>query len=230
MTSTPDKPPTIEVTIAAPVATVWQSLRDPELIKRWHGWHFDGLDEEIQLIFGNPESVDETNHVLVAGGSDRFELTEVPEGTTVRITRPPYVPDEEWSAYYDDITEGWTSFLQQLKFMHEVHPGEERRTIFLMARGSADGLSTLLKTPPVELGEPWFEAAHQRGVVLPSLGPGLLITAAKEPVAGEAGPMAADAMAIITTYGLDDAAFDEQRETWTTWWRSVYPDAEPAAV
>ena len=134
--------PTIEVTIAAPVAIVWQSLRDPELIKRWHGWHFPDLDNEISLIFGNPESVDEANHVLVAGGSDRFELMEVPEGTTVRITRPPYVPDEEWSAYYDDITEGWTSFLQQLKFMHEVHPGEDRRTIFLMARGSADGLPT----------------------------------------------------------------------------------------
>jgi hypothetical protein len=117
-------------------------------------WHFDTLDEEIQLIFGNPQSVDQANHVLVARGGDRFELTEVPEGTLVRVTRPPYVPDEEWSAYDDDITEGWTSFLQQLKFMHEVHPGEERRTIFVMARGSADGLPTLLSRPPVELGAP----------------------------------------------------------------------------
>ena len=229
MTSETDLP-TIEVTIGAPVATVWESLRDPELIKRWHGWHADGLDEEIQLIFVNPKSVDEANHVLVAGGSDRFELTEVPAGTSVRITRPPYVPDEEWSAYYDDITEGWTSFLQQLKFMHEVHPGEERRTIFLMARGPADGVPTLLKTPPVEFGEPWFQSAHQQGVTLPSLGPGLLITAAKAPLVGEDGQEAADAMVIITTYGLDDAAFDQQREAWTTWWRSVYPDAEPAAV
>jgi uncharacterized protein YndB with AHSA1/START domain len=229
MTSTPDLP-VIEVTIGAPVATVWQSLRDPELIKRWHGWHFDDLDKEIQLIFLNPESVDDTNHVLVAGGSDRFELTEVPEGTRVRITRPPYVPDEEWSAYYDDITEGWTSFLQQLKFMHEVHPGEDRRTIFLMARGPENGLPTLLSRPPVQLGKPWFKAAHQRGVVLPSLGPGLLITAAKQPVEGEEGPMGADAMAIITTYGLDDATFDDQRKAWTIWWRTVYPDAEPAAV
>lgn len=226
---TSDQLPTIEVTIAAPVATVWQSLRDPELIKRWHGWHFPDLDKEIQLIFGNPEAVDEENHVLVAGGSDRFELTEVPEGTRVRITRPPYVPDEEWSAYYDDITEGWTSFLQQLKFMHEVHPGEDRRTIFLMARGPADGLARLLSTPPIELGEPWFSSANQHGVTLPSLGPGLLITAAKTSV-GEEGPMAADAMAIVTTYGLGEAAFDEQRQTWTTWWRTAYPDAEPAAV
>ena len=230
MTSTTDQPPTIEVTIGAPVATVWQSLRDPELIKRWHGWHAAELDAEIEMIFVNPKSVDEANHVLVAGGSDRFELTEVPSGTSIRITRPPYVPDEEWSAYYDDITEGWTSFLQQLKFMHEVHPGEERRTIFLMARGPADGVPTLLKTPPVSLGEPWFQSANQHGVVLPSLGPGLLIAAAKAPVVGEDGQQTADAMVIITTYGLDDAAFDEQREAWTARWRSVYPDADLAAV
>jgi hypothetical protein len=114
--------------------------------------------------------------------------------------------------------------------MHEVHPGEDRRTIFLMAPGPENGLPTLLSTPPVELGEPWFEAAHQRGVVLPSLGPGLLITASKQPVEGEEGPMGADTMAIITTYGLNDAAFDEQRKAWTIWWRTVYPDAEPAAV
>jgi hypothetical protein len=231
MTSQTNQPPTIEVTVGAPVATVWESLRNPDLIRRWHGWHYgEDLDKEIQLIFGNPQSVDEANHVFVAGGGDRFELIEVPGGTRVRITRPPYVPDEEWSAYYDDITEGWTSFLQQLKFMHEVHPGEERRTIFLMARGPADGVPTLLKKPPVDVAETWFQSAHQQGAVLPTLGPGLLITAAKDPVEGADGPMGADAMAIITTYGLDDATFDEQREIWTTWWRTVYPEAEPAAV
>jgi uncharacterized protein YndB with AHSA1/START domain len=218
------------VTIGAPVAAVWQSLRDPELIKRWHGWHADELDDEIQMIYGNPKSVDEANHVLVSHGSDRFELTEIPGGTSVRITRAPYVPDEPWSAYYDDITEGWTSFLQQLKFMHEMHPGEERRTIFLMARGPADAVPSLLETPPTELGEPWFSSTHQQGVVLPTVGPGLLITAVKEPQAAEDGQQSADAMAIITTYGLDDAAFDEQRDAWTTWWRSAYPDTEPAAV
>ena len=225
MTDRTGQPPRIEVTVGAPVATVWQSLRDPELIKRWHGWHADELDAEISLIFGNPESVDEANHVLVTHGKDRFELTEVPEGTSVRITRAPYVPDEEWSAYYDDITEGWTSFLQQLKFMHEVHPDEERRTIFLMGRGPVDGLPTLLTTPPVELGESWFSSAQQRGFVLPSVGPGLLITAAKPPVPGEDGRQTADAMAIITMYGLDDAAFDQQRAAWTRWWQSAYPDA-----
>jgi hypothetical protein len=223
-------PPTIEVIIGAPVADVWRSLRDPELIRRWHGWHADELEEEIQMIFGQPQSVDEANHVLVSRGGDRFEVKDAPEGTSVRITRPPYVPDEPWSAYYDDITEGWTSFLQQLKFMHEVHPGEERRTIFLMARGPVDGVPTLLKTPPIEVGEPWFSSAHQHGVMLPTVGPGLVITAVKEPVMGEDGHDSADAMAIVTTYGLGDGAFEEQREAWTNWWRSVYSDAEPATV
>lgn len=62
------------------------------------------------MIFGNAESVDDDDHVLVVGGGDPFTLTDVPAGTLVRITRPPYVEGEEWSDCYDDITEGWTSF------------------------------------------------------------------------------------------------------------------------
>ncbi|MEJ7705405.1 MAG: hypothetical protein WKF47_18010 [Geodermatophilaceae bacterium] len=50
----PDNPGvTIEVTIAAPVKAVWQSLRGPAWIRRWHGWHFDGLDQEIDTIYQN---------------------------------------------------------------------------------------------------------------------------------------------------------------------------------
>jgi len=46
---------TIEVTVAAPVATVWEHLRDPGLIGRWHGWDYEedgGLAGEIDLIYG----------------------------------------------------------------------------------------------------------------------------------------------------------------------------------
>jgi uncharacterized protein YndB with AHSA1/START domain len=40
----------IEVTMAAPVDAVWRALRDPAEIRRWFGWDYDGLDEEIRLI------------------------------------------------------------------------------------------------------------------------------------------------------------------------------------
>lgn len=221
--------PVIEVTIAAPVEAVWASLRDPALIRRWHGWHYEGLDDEVALIFGS-EEVDDEAHVLHANAGDRFEVEPVEGGVRVRVTRAPYVPDTEWSAYYDEITEGWTSFLQQLRFMHERHPDAERRTIFLMGRGEPGALERLLDSAPAELGEPWYAAERQRGVLLPGLGPGLLIAVAKDPAPDEGGAVVADASVIVTSYGLGDEAFEGEQDRWEAWWRSVYPEAQPAQV
>ena len=220
----------IEVTIAAPVEAVWASLRDPALVRRWHGWHAESLDEEIQVIFFGDEAVDDENRVLNANAGDRFDVEPVAEGTRVRITRAPYVPGDEWSAYYDDINEGWTSFLQQLKFMHERHPGEDRRTIFLMARGEPGALDRLRGSVPTAVGETWYEAERQRGVLLPDLGPGLLISCGKDPALDETGQQVVDTMAIVTTYGLDDDRFAAEQDRWTAWWRNAYPKSEPAQV
>ena len=215
----------VEVTIAAPVETVWRSLRDPVMIKAWHGWHFAGLDEEVALIYLDGVTADDEDHVLHAGGEDTFSCTAAPGGTRVRVTRPSYRPGEEWSDYYDDVTEGWTTFLQQLKFLHEQHPGQDRRTIAVMGSGSPSAVPDLWAAVPSTVGPDWFVTATQRGAVLPDLGPGLLILYAKP-----APEEQVFAMAVITTYGLDDAAFDAQHEVWTAWWRSVFPDAEPAQV
>ena len=73
----------------------------------------------------------------------------------VRITRAPFVPDTEWSAYYHEITEGWLSFLQQLRFMYEEHPGEARRTLFLSGTGTG-ALAALEESIPTEAGQAWY--------------------------------------------------------------------------
>ena len=111
--------PIVEVTVGAPIELVWQSLRDPELIKLWMGWHYDGLAAEISVIFGKKTQANEAEHTLQLGDGDRFELFERDGGTVVRMVRAPYVAGTEWSDYYHEITEGWLSFMQQLKFMHE---------------------------------------------------------------------------------------------------------------
>ena len=41
----------VAVDVHAPVATVWEHLRDPRLVRRWFGWDHDALDAEIQEIF-----------------------------------------------------------------------------------------------------------------------------------------------------------------------------------
>jgi hypothetical protein len=219
------EPPVIEVTVAAPVEAVWRTLRDPELIRTWHGWHFEGLDAEVALIYVDHATVDEDAHVLKAGADDVFTCEEVPGGTRVRVTRPPFRPEDPWSAYYDEVTEGWTTFLQQLRFLHEHHPGRTRRTVALMGEGPAGSVPELWSSTPAALGERWFRSSEQQGMIIPSLGPGLLIIAARPKPDDQVA-----AMAVLTTYGLDDAEFETERESWSTWWRTAFPAAEPAQV
>ena len=99
-----------------------------------------------------------------------------------------------------------------------------------MGRGEPGVLERLLGAAPSPVGEPWYEAERQRGVLLPDLGPGLLIATAKDPAADESGAIMVDVSAIVTIYGLDDDAFDGERRRWEAWWRSAYPDAQPAQV
>ena len=46
-----DKPFRVEVTVDAPRDVVWRELTEPEQIRHWFGWEYDGLEDEIQLIF-----------------------------------------------------------------------------------------------------------------------------------------------------------------------------------
>ncbi|MET1005462.1 MAG: hypothetical protein ABWX96_07925 [Propionibacteriaceae bacterium] len=220
------EPVVVEVAVGAPIETVWRSLRDPALIRLWHGWNYDQLDAEIDVIFVKGAEADDERQVLHLGDGDRFELHPDTRGTLVRIVRAPYVAGSEFSDFYAEITEGWLSFLQQLRFMHEQHPEEARRTLFFSGTGTAESLPGLLAVPPEAVGEILYAAEHQGGQVLPDLGPGLLITASKAPVTDDQGRVAVDAMAILSTYGLDDDQFSVQAEKWATWWRSAYPDAD----
>ena len=243
-----EEPVVIQVTVGAPIETVWTHLREPDLIRRWHGWLADGLDSEIDYIFRRHARETGTPYVLQidrgsedgawADGGDRFELRESEGGTTVRITRGARGPEEMWDAWYDDITEGWTSFLQQLRFTLDAQPENIRRTIFLNVDGvDLESVRTLLGltrlTPGASYvvdagdgldlrGTGWFFSEHQVGVVGDSLGPGLLIAADKP---GEQGA-SKGAMVILTTYGQDDADFARTVAQWGDWWQARYPDAE----
>lgn len=232
-----DEPPVLEVTVAAPVDVVWDALRDRDQLRRWHGWLADGLDDEIELIFHGDAVADEGEHTLQLVGEggaevgDRFELTDAgAEGTRVRIVRGPRPPVEsDWAAHYDDVTEGWTSFLQQLRFAVERQPRVERRTVFVSASKPGEGSlreaagvagSAALVVPLQSDGEPWFVSEHQAGAVVPALGPGLVIAA--EGTGKE--------MVIVSAYGLDDAAMDRLVARVGRWWSERHPQADPPSV
>jgi uncharacterized protein YndB with AHSA1/START domain len=209
----------IEVTIGAPVEVVWQAMREPDQIRRWHGWHAAELDEEIKLIYDTGAHETERPYALIIEPDDLFELEQVEGGTRIRVIRSAPEPGTEWASWFDDVTEGWTSFLNQLRFMLERHPREERRTVFFTGEGAAAQPSQLIADSPAAHGEQFFTAENQKGVLLDDLGPGLLIVAAK--------PSGNGAMAILTTYGQDQEAFDHTCTQWNSWWVNHYPDAPP---
>jgi hypothetical protein len=223
--------PIIEVTIAAPVDTVWQALRDKDQLRRWHGWDYEeggGLDQELDTIYFTDETEDAAAHRLELGGGDTFTLDETAGGTRLRIVRGAKTGGE-WDEYYDDITQGWISFAQQLKFALERHPGEDRRTLFFSGTGQeplpALGLTGVAETEvgkryEAELagkpigGEVWFRTEYQLGLTVEGWGEGLLVLAYN--------PAKSAAMAILTTYGLSDADLDTLRDGWSPSWSNNY--------
>lgn len=201
--------PVIEVTIAAPAKDLWPALRDPELIAQWHGWETEGtaLADEIDLIYLQGVEVVEEGRSFTLSGGDTFELTAVDGATQLRITRAPYDPNWEWAAYYHDITEGWHTFAQQLRFWFERHPGETRRTLYYA--GEAAPSITDLPSPGTES---WFETELQYGVVLDDQGPGLLI------LARNPAPGSTSSSAVVTTYGLSEDHLAATKAAWDSWW------------
>jgi uncharacterized protein YndB with AHSA1/START domain len=141
-------PVIVEIVIGATADTVWRALREPAEIRRWFGWDYEGIDDEIQEIFHTDATVDETARSIEFGAKDRIELEARGDQTVVRLVRAAPAGQAGWDGIYDEINEGWLSFLQVLRFVLERHPGEQRR-----ARHYYND------------GEEWFRSEHQRGVV-----------------------------------------------------------------
>lgn len=224
----------VEVTVAAPVDVVWKALRDPAEIRRWHGWEYDGLEAEIDMIFIADVSVSEERRTLDTG-EGVFQLEPRGAQTIVRVTRAGPARDAGWEEVYDEIDEGWLTFVQQLRFALERHPGEDRRTLFLAGRLRAENgrlPADALGIAPANVGlvgesyeattavgalagEVWFRSVHQLGLTVDGFGDGLVIVTEQPAL-------------VLTTYGLDDDSFDRLRAHWAEWWSSEYEESGEA--
>jgi len=224
----------IVVTVAAPVEAVWDALRNKEKIRHWHGWEYDGpdggLEQEIDLIYFTQAVEDGTT--LTLGNGDQFVVEPVEGGARITLTRAPMGANPEWDAYYDDVTEGWITFLHQLRFAVERHPGDPRHTLFFSGTGALSPISELgiplePAGTPYELdlvgqsvqGEVWYTSEHQIGLTVDAWGNGLLVLSHLPP--GEQKPEGAS-MAILSLYG--DVDRDEVDARWRTWWDQRYPE------
>jgi len=82
------------------------------------------------------------------GPAGRLALEDRDGQTVVRLLRAAPEGSDSWDGVYDDINEGWLTFVQQLRFMLERHPGEERETVHVPLTG-----------------EPFFQSENQVGVI-----------------------------------------------------------------
>jgi hypothetical protein len=239
----------VDITIAAPIERVWSALRDPAQIHNWFGWDAPSLAAEVRDIFIDNATGDDGSFVLQfdewegEGISERVELTAVDGGTRVVLVRSGGAP-VDWTGIYEDISQGWINFFQQLRLALELHPGEGRRTIYLsgssvvgVGEPSAElGLGEAADLAPGEAyaarlgtgdsaaGKVWYHTHFLTALTVEQWGYGLLVvtdmgTSPRRPHGGGS--------VLLTTYGLDDAEFSALERRWRDWWSARY--AKPAS-
>lgn len=243
MSETP-KQVLVDITIAAPIDQVWRALRDPGQIENWFGWDASSLAEEIKYIFIDNATGDEPGHILQfdewegQGIAEQVELTTVAGGTRLRLVRSGGAPID-WTGVYEDISQGWINFFQQLKLALELHPGEQRRTIYLSGAGkpgigepSAElGLGEAAALAPDEAyaarlatgdsasGKVWYQTHFQTGLTVEQWGNGLLVVT--DMGISPSRPHGGGSV-LLTTYGLGETDFTALEQRWRDWWNTRY--------
>jgi len=147
----------------------------------------------------------------------------VPDGprTVVRVVCAGSLADAEWEDLYDEMEEGWRAFFQQLSYGLQRHRGEDRRTVFLA--GDAAASEVLAAVDARAPGREWAASRHQRATVVERYGGGLVLVKSSRPLDAD-GP--SRVWVLLTTYGLDDAAYADLHREWAAWWASLAKDIQ----
>lgn len=237
----------LSVVINADAPQVWTMLREPSKVAQWHGWQAEDLDAEIKQIYFSGDEEEAPDHTsFTVHGGDVFELHPEPNGTRVSITRAALDHNSEWAAWDEDITQGWLTFLQQLRFALERHPHGKRRTLFLQVPGGpgsaieklglsdvpapGDEYTLTLPTGEEISGKVWYRSNHQVGLTVHGYaehGDGLLIVA-DQPKIEDVRPDGGS-LAIISTYDLGAGRLDAIRSSWDSWRAGNYPTSDPVS-
>ena len=240
----------VSVDIKSPVATVWEHLRDPRLVRRWFGWDYDGLDAEIREIFvddvreAHDHADGRTTRSLVWRNHDRLTVTardDEPTRTHVVVTRPSHDGLSTFDGVFDEMDEGWIQFVHQLAFALDVHPGQDRVTLVshgmdagtrsdpLLFRAGLHGVRGLPVRGHVAATRPdgsrvggtvFYKGEHQVGIHLHGIAQSLLVLVMRPAVER---PPHGTVDATLSTYGLDDEVLSEARRRWSGWWALGHP-------
>ncbi len=226
--------------LAADSDTAWAHLRRPELIRRWYSYDHDGLDAEIDRVFGS------TARTLADGL--RREL-EWPDGTAVRLSptgdshrttiaveRPSHDGMSHFDGVRDPVDERWVADLHQLEFALAVHQGEERRTWSAIGLDAGTRRNRLLdrvglhgaRGLPVHGhleavlpdglhvgGRLVYRTDLQFGLRLHGASEAFLVVLDHPSVAHETNDRVD---VVLSTYGLDDDQLATVSARWDAWW------------
>ena len=206
------KPYDVDVTVDAGRDETWEAVTQPAVLHQWFGWDYDGLDAEIRQIFVDeatllaPERMGwaDGSYLEVSGGDDRAR---------VRVSRDG--AGSSGPERYDAIEEGWRAFLVQLRYLLSARPTGRRRTLYLT--GETTGRQAL------GLAEGGWEHAGPRVAWTVNSDGHLVVVSGRLPLDDRD---AARMEVIVSTFGLDDAAFLDLREEWTKRWAPLAAYAE----
>jgi uncharacterized protein YndB with AHSA1/START domain len=206
------KPYRVELAVAAGRDEVWATVTQPALLRQWFGWDYDGLHAEIRQIFVDEATLWAPERMGWADGS-YLEVSGDDDTSTIRAVRegPPSADPEA----YDAIEEGWRAFLTQLQFFLTERPAGARRTVYLTGVATAREATGLIDRKWERVGPRITRTVDGDGHLVVVAYHGTV--AADEPTRTEV---------TVSTYGLDDAAFEACRDLWTRRWTAVAGRAE----
>ncbi|GAA3677041.1 hypothetical protein GCM10022224_046540 [Nonomuraea antimicrobica] len=212
------KRPIVELTVNAPQDAAWRAISTAEGLHEWFGYDYDashsgparpaaGFDDEIRSFIAESEP-HAPDRVAFDDGSE-LTLTAHGPRTVVRLVVPE-VAGASWEELYDGVAEGWRFYLEQLRFFLEREPAGRRRTVYLAGEATGPQVAEI-----VGAGTRWYDASLVDSE-------GHLISVGADLANSEATPV----NVIVTTYGLDDAAFTALRDRWASRWAPVVKNPE----
>jgi hypothetical protein len=220
------KPFRVEVVVRTPYIEVWRALTEPDQVKRWFGWDYAGLEDEIELMFFANAKREPPGRILMFEGEDQSAIEVEADGahTIVRAVYPASLEDVEFEDAYDQIEEGWRTFLLQLRDYLERHPGKRRRTIRVTSE--AKPIAVLAAVAGEVEGQSRRASPHLSVTTTDSYGRGLVVVDSSEPLdSADTGRV----NVTITTYGLDNEDFGRLRRRWQAILNELAKDVEVTA-
>ena len=206
------KPYDVDVTVDAGRDEAWEAVTQPAVLHQWFGWDYDGLDAEIRQIFVAEAALLAPERMGWADGS-YLEVSGDDDRARVRVAREG--SGSGGPERYDAIEEGWRAFLLQLRYLLSARPAGRRRTLYLT--GETTGWQAL------SLADGEWERFGPRVAWTTNPDGDLVVVAARVPLDDRD---AARMEVTVSTFGLDDAAFEARREEWTKRWAPLAANAD----